>query len=1063
MKKKLIWILKMSVYYSSLGLLIQAILVNALFAISPTIGQNLRYLKINVNAANVTFEEALNIIEEKTTFRFSYIDDEIPLSQKVTIKGNEESLYEILERFANDCGLVFERVNDQIVIKKAANIDIQEGRTTLQGIVVDSLAREPLVGANVFLVGTGFGAATDINGNYRIPQIPFGKYILRVSYIGYVSQDIEVSFFSEKTYDIFVQLKPAEVLGKEVIVTAQMRGQAAAINQQVTSNTAINVVSADRIKELPDANAAESVGRLPGISLIRSAGEASKVVVRGLEPKFNSITVNGVKVPSTDNDDRSVDLSMIASEMLEGIEVYKAITPDMDAEAIGGVVNLKVKKAPEEREIRLKINPGYGQLRNNWNDLKGSGSYSDRFLDNALGIVAIGNYEKINRSSENFSGGYTVKGLRDSITGIVPIAGTGLSIRNTDESRKRWGASLTLDYSFENGTIWLTNFYSSTLRNPFSVQKSYSSPNISYTLDDREVTTNGLSSSLNGEIHFLGMDLDWVVSRYKVEDKQDYNLGMSLLQGSAFDKTIFDPDILSTYMPASIDNIPATLLTAVSFSPSNTSQTDYTTQFNLKMPVRLGDFVSGSIKIGGKYTNSQKSYTVSRVVEDHYALHVMYTNGAQALVPYPLILNSNSIITAENFVSSFTDYTNILDNKYKMFPIFDRGVVNRFYGYIKPMLGYNADQLADRYKLKETIGSGYLMAELKVGQLMTVIPGVRYEGTDSWYQAYKTGTYSDAAGDPSASMDTTRARKLDYWFPHLHIKVKPAEWFNLMVSANKSIARPNYSWVSPWVRLNIANATINRGNPELKDTKVWNINVTANMFNNLLGLFSVSGFYKDLRDISYRKRTQVYKEEDIAYLQIPAKEKGYVMTTYVNSKQAKVRGFELELQTKLLFIPFIPDFLRGIIFNANYTRIWSETYFPFYNFTAIAIPGTRPPKFTLDLKEWERRGPMPGQADQIANFSVGYDVGGLSTRLSLLYQGPSISGVGEIAESDSWNNSFWRWDASIKYRFSPMVSLNFNLVNIANQPDRAYYGSEQYMTNEAFYGMTGNAGIEIAF
>ena len=78
--------------------------------------------------------------------------------------------------------------------------------------------------------------------------------------------------------------------------------------------------------------------------MIRSAGEASKVVIRGLEPKFNAITINNVRIPSTAYDDRSVDLSMISTDMLSGIEVYKAITPDMDAEAVGGVVNLKIKR-----------------------------------------------------------------------------------------------------------------------------------------------------------------------------------------------------------------------------------------------------------------------------------------------------------------------------------------------------------------------------------------------------------------------------------------------------------------------------------------------------------------------------------------------------------------------------------------------------------------------------------------------------------------------------------------------------------------------------------------------
>jgi len=75
---------------------------------------------------------------------------------------------------------------------------------------------------------------------------------------------------------------------------------------------------------------------------------------------------------------------------------------------------------------------------------------------------------------------------------------------------------------------------------------------------------------------------------------------------------------------------------------------------------------------------------------------------------------------------------------------------------------------------------------------------------------------------------------------------------------------------------------------------------------------------------------------------------------------------------------------------------------------------------------------MPGQADYIANISVGYDRGGLSTRVSFIYQGPSIASVGTIAEADSWNNAFWRYDASVKYRINKMISLNLNVMNITN-------------------------------
>ncbi|MDL1878053.1 TonB-dependent receptor, partial [Cytophagia bacterium CHB2] len=170
----------------------------------------------------------------------------------------------------------------------------------LRGVVSDSATAERLPGANVFLVGTALGSATNLEGAYRIDRIPEGSYTLRVSYIGYRMRDLPVTVQANTSTVIDVKLSAEILQGAEIIVTGQAVGQAAAINQQRTSSTIINVVSEEKIRELPDANAAESIGRLPGVSLLRSGGEANKVILRGLEDKFTTITIDGVKIPATD-------------------------------------------------------------------------------------------------------------------------------------------------------------------------------------------------------------------------------------------------------------------------------------------------------------------------------------------------------------------------------------------------------------------------------------------------------------------------------------------------------------------------------------------------------------------------------------------------------------------------------------------------------------------------------------------------------------------------------------------------------------------------------------------
>ncbi len=935
-------------------------------------------------------------------------------------------------------------------------------QATVSGVILDKSSGEPLIGANVYVTGSAFGGVSDLYGKFRIVNIPDGAYKVRISYISYTSQTVDVTVKKNADVALSIQLAPEVLQGDEVVITAQRRGQVAAINQQITAQTAVNVVSADRIKELPDANAAEAVGRLPGVSLIRSAGEASKIVIRGLEPKLNAITVNGIKIPSTSSTDRSVDLSMISSETLEGIEVFKATTPDMDAEAVGGVVNLKIKKAPEEQKIQLKLSPGYNQLAGSLGDFKVSGEYSDRFFGNAIGVVTTANYEKVNRGSESYRGSFSVLGLRDSVTGSVPIGGNTLTIANSVEDRKRFGASLTIDYAFENGVIWLTNFYSQTSRDPFAITKQYNPKldRLIYNVRDQKLSLDGLSNAINGEVALLGMNMDWVLSSYRIVNDNSYDFQQEYWQASPFDKNILNVNDLNTYIPSARNDVSQIQLRENFNRPSKLKQTDYAAQYNVKLPVNIGSGISGYAKAGGKYSQSDRDNKSIGNGQMQYYLGSGFITNAQKYYDKPLILNGNGQITAQNFVTNGADVATIVNGKYLLNPLFNREVLKNWAAQQVPNYEFDRNSLSENYNLREAVAGGYLMTELKLGNLVTLVTGARYEHDDNRYSSVWTSAY-EAYGRAGIQKDTTTTRVYGHWFPHAHVKVQLADGMDVRASANRTLSRPDYYWISPWTRLDISNATIDRGNPLLIETKVANYNLSVSYYSNMIGLVSVSGYYKDLKDIFYRKRSQVFKTEDIIALGIPGKEGGYQMTSYENADHANVKGIEVEWQTQLAMYPGMPEILKGIVFNVNYSRIWSKTYFPFYKFTATVIPGTRPPKYSYNLTDFEREGPMPGQADQIANVSLGYDIGKFSARVSVSYQGSSIAAVGEIAETDTWNKAFTRWDSSVKYRFADWMSVNLNLVNITNQPDQSYFGSDIYPTSEYYYGMTGSAGIDI--
>ncbi len=326
-----------------------------------------------------------------------------------------------------------------------ATISTTYAQTLISGVVSDVNADAPLPFASVVLEGTTLGTVTDLNGEFRLPLDP-GSYTIAVSFMGYQTQQKEVTLAEGQNLVVDFGIIPEAIMGEEVVVTAMMRGQKAAINSQLNAGGIVNTVSEEQIQELPDANAGEALGRLPGISLKRSGGEAQSVVLRGLNEKFSQIQLDGVAIPATGAGGRGVDLSLFSINSLAGIEVTKALTSDMDADAIAGSVNLITKKASSKPELRIDVGGGYNALEKSASQYSLGARYSRRFLDGLLGVQASINTESKIRSSESYSQGWDVR--PDSTYFINSLTAT-----YRDETRTRTGGSLLLDFDLANGGV----------------------------------------------------------------------------------------------------------------------------------------------------------------------------------------------------------------------------------------------------------------------------------------------------------------------------------------------------------------------------------------------------------------------------------------------------------------------------------------------------------------------------------------------------------------------------------------------------------------------------------
>ena len=145
------------------------------------------------------------------------------------------------------------------------------------------------------------------------------------------------------------------------------KGQAKALNQQKSKDNITNIISADQVGKFPDANIGDALKRVPGISMQNDQGEARDIIIRGLAPQLNSVTINGDRIPSAEGDNRRVQMDLIPSDMIQTIQVNKAVTPDMEADAIGGSVNLITRSAPSVFSASITGSYGVNPIRNNPN------------------------------------------------------------------------------------------------------------------------------------------------------------------------------------------------------------------------------------------------------------------------------------------------------------------------------------------------------------------------------------------------------------------------------------------------------------------------------------------------------------------------------------------------------------------------------------------------------------------------------------------------------------------------------------------------------------------------
>jgi outer membrane receptor protein involved in Fe transport len=959
---------------------------------------------------------------------------------------------------------------------------------SIRGFIKDRQTSEPLPYSNAILIGTSLGSAADQDGKYYIKSIPPGKYVLRASFLGYKQEEVNVNVLGNQTIEVNISLVPESVLGDTVIVTAQAEGQLKAINEQLASIQIKNVVSAARIQELPDANAAESVSRLPGVSLIRTGGEGSKVVIRGLSPQYNQITIDGVELPSNvasannmiSNDkalqdgvsnigDRASDLSMISSNMLGGIEVIKAITPDMDATLIGGVVNFGLRKASRSvlktnldahwlPMIQITSQGGHNALKDEYKDYKLSGSIEKRFFDESFGTFFMGSVERRNLSNNELGAYYELKDKDRGDAGIPELI--SLNLNDVYRTRKRNGFTAVFDYGHSTGEISLMNIFSSS-----DTRATHRTQGINQFLNDLVYSCSDIHEKMNviSNLLIIKQDIplfhvDLKFSHSYTEKRNPEDLYFDFIQEDAGlqnkgDLSRVHPSYLALMAVPNFNNAgQITLTTSETFQEERILNGS----LDLETSISFSNWLSSRIKFGGNYNRR------NRTNDFNYSSGSQgYAGGANILTAwqqaYPDLQLAGGRVGLINFLDSSYSYGEFLNGDYKitypispdfmwkLLPIAKR--TSSLEGYRRSRLGSDMND----YSGHETKSAGYLMATINMSNMITIIPGFRYQNLTREYTALQQ--IEGEMGEYSGGF-VTKARSHGFFLPMLHLRYKPLNWFQMHFAYTNSLNYPDYGIITP--RFYVGKGFVNYNNVDLKPATSENFDLVATIFMNEVGLFNINGFKKRITDLIFP--THTFLTDLSKYPELPQdRNQLWEFNTYINNPiKIDLYGIETEWQTNFWYLP---QPFNGLVFNINYTHIISEAGYPKSIYLAEYDEFGNLKTTIIDTFYTNR---LLNQPNDIINMSLGYDYGGFSARVSMLLQDNIFKRPDFWMQNRVISDKFTRFDLSVKQMLPWFgIQIFFNVNNITGEDDVDINQKNYFPASEQRYGMSADAGITI--
>ena len=947
----------------------------------------------------------------------------------------------------------------------------QAGRGTVTGSVTDA-QNGVLYGAQITLDPGGATYVSDQSGDFTATNLAPGDYTLTVVYSGFNNFTQKVTVGAGQPSKLTIQMAVAANREDLQVYAGREGGEIEAINRTFTADNIINVLPADVITSLPNANVADAIGRLPSVTLERDEGEGKYVKVRGTEPRLTHTTLDGVALASPEPN-RQIKLDLIPADLVESVQINKTLQANEEGEGIGGSVDLKTKSAEDRPTIYLESTGGYTPILGGRPAYQFDGTLGKRLLEGKkLGLLVSASYDWNGRGINDVEPGPALSGTYD--------------LRDYRYYRNRKGIGGTIDYRIsDTSSLYLKYLYSRF--DNFGDDWIYSPTITSFALLD-PANQNGPQNPLQGG----GTSAFTALRRRPVQDIGGLQLGgHHIIKRSAF---IWDLDSslgrtrdegysIAHFGPGTNANdnplnnvqyeldVSNPLLPHLNvqnnvniFDPSNYFFQNQQVQ-NLYSPeVDLGFGASlltpytfkghaSTFEIGGRFRNEHKF--------ENQDTRLFYNNQTTFDANGNAIYVQNASGALSNFVNDFSD-PGYYGGSYQFGPGAD---YNKIRGYTGQQdLGVN-DVVGNSFNQLEKVSAGYLMNTTNLGKFRLVV-GVRIEGTNENNRGYLDATKSSELGSTPVILAGSYVNVLPS--ASLRYALTPSSGVRLVYG--RGLARPQFSDLIPFQSApsgGTARNTVSQGNPNIKAEYADDIDV---LYENALshqGLLQAGFFYKNLQNPILPTQTLTAPNPAVTGNNQP-----YYLDQTVNAGSAYVYGLEIAFQQHFSYLPGV---LSGFGASANYAYTSSQaTLLPYIDPTLLQ-PG--------QISGSTNRGPeganpaLIGQAPNSFNFSPTYDDKRVSVRFGMTYNqaniaqyqydtknsGPIVAGGNGGGPTgptgDNYFYSHLQLDLQGSYNLPKGLQAVAYGLNLNNEVFGFYNGSPNYPVQREFYRQTFGGGL----